>query len=109
MIERWVLFYDGACPLCFKTQSNLVKFLPDNIRITAVDINSNIAKHKGYTNKNVILETPDCVYIGHKACLKILSHTKYNWLNAIILRPIVFITYQIVSKNRKLISLIVRV
>ena len=108
MIERWVLFYDGACPLCVKTQSSIAKIIPDGIRMTAVDINSEIAKSKGYANTNIILETPDCVYIGHHACLKILSHTHWSWANHILLRPAIIIVYHIVSKSRKLISLAIR-
>jgi predicted DCC family thiol-disulfide oxidoreductase YuxK len=51
MKERWILYFDGACPLCIKSQNSLKKYLPEHIKLTAVDLNSQIAKNKGYDLK----------------------------------------------------------
>lgn len=104
MIDRWILFYDGACPLCMKTKSKLPSLLGDGIRLTAVDINGSVAKTKGYPSDKVVLETPQGIYHGHKAWLKILTRTKYRWVTRIYLRPFFIIFYYIVSRNRKLIG-----
>lgn len=106
--ERWVLFYDGACPLCFKTQSKLSNYLSDNIKLTVVDLNSKIAQSKKYSLKEVVLETQSQTYFGYSAWLMILSETKYSWLTSIFLRPLFILSYQIISKNKKIISKIMK-
>ena len=103
MKERWFLFFDGACPLCFKSQSKLKTLLPD-VKLTAVDLNSDIAKQKNYPNTAVVLETPNQIYKGYAAWLKILSHTKYKFVTSILLRPIFIFMYYFISKNRKLLG-----
>lgn len=104
MIDRWILFYDGACPLCMKTKSKLPDLLGRRFRITAVDLNSDIAKLKGYDSKTVVLETPHGVYKGCKAWLIILSLTKYRWTTIIFLRPFFIMFYFLISKTRKIIG-----
>ena len=101
---RWILYFDGACPLCMKTQYKLKDLISPHIKLTAVDLNSGIAKTKGFTGQSVVLETPEQIYTGHNAWLKILSETKYKWLTNILLRPFFIMGYIIVSKNRKRLS-----
>ena len=103
MKERWILFYDGACPLCMRTKSRLFTLMPKNIKLTAVDLNSSIAKNKGYLGA-VTLETPERVYTSYHACIKLLSETKYKWVTHIFLRPLLIIVYHAISGNRKLLS-----
>jgi len=74
------------------------------IKLTFVDLNGEIAKAKGYSNKQVVLETSQGVYFGMQAWLKILEHTKYSWATHILLRPLFCVLYFIVSRNRKLLS-----
>ena len=69
-----------------------------------MDINGEIAKSKGYSPTQVVLETPTQVLTGYHAWLKILSQTKHKWITNIVLRPVFIIGYFLVSKNRKLIS-----
>lgn len=104
MIDRWILFYDGACPLCMRTKSKLPELLGRRIKLTAVDLNSDIAKSKGYSNKTVVLETPYGVFKGYHAWLIILSLTKYRWTTIIFLRPIFIVFYFIISRTRKIIG-----
>ena len=108
MKQRWVLFFDGACPLCFKSQSSLVNLVSSEIKLTAVDLNSSIAKSKGYTNDQVVLETPSATYYGYRAWLQLLSKTKYSWTNFILFRPCFILFYLIISKNRKIISKLIK-
>lgn len=103
MKERWILFYDGACPLCFKTKNKLQSLLT-NVKLTAIDLNSEVAKQKRYSNRSVVLETPTQVFKGYHAWLKIVSETKYKFFAHILLRPIFIIFYFLISKNRKLIG-----
>lgn len=104
MKQRWILFYDGACPLCFKSQSKLISLIDKNIKLTAVDLNSSIAKSKGYDNKQVVLETPVQNYYGYHAWLKLLEKTKHKYFTFIGLRPLFILAYYIISKNRSIIS-----
>ncbi len=103
MRERWVLFYDGACPLCIKAKGKLQSHL-HNVKMTVVDLNSDVAKRKGYDNKQVILEVSDQTYRGLSAWVKIISKTKYSFLSNIAFRPFLFLFYVCVSKNRKYIG-----
>jgi predicted DCC family thiol-disulfide oxidoreductase YuxK len=107
MIERWILFYDGACPLCLRTQSKLPALLP-NVRLTALDLNSKIAESKGYKDQ-VVLETEHGIYKGLNAWIKILSQTKYRFITFVFFRPILIIGYFFISKNRKLISKLIKI
>lgn len=104
MKKRWVLFYDGACPLCVKTKSKIENLLSNQVKLTVVDLNSSIAKAKGYSREQVVLETDNELFFGYKAWLKILSCTKYSWATHILLRPCFIAFYFIVSKNRKFFS-----
>ena len=81
MIERWVLYYDGACPFCTRANDKVRKMLP-NIKLTSVDLNSEIATSKGYKD-SVVLETPSKIYKGYHAWLKIIEQTKYRWFASI--------------------------
>jgi predicted DCC family thiol-disulfide oxidoreductase YuxK len=103
MKERWVLYYDGACPLCTKANTKIKELLP-SVKLTSVDLNSVIAISKGYAKNNVVLETPSQVFLSYKAWLKILQHTKYKWATNILIRPLFILFYHSISKNRKLIS-----
>ena len=107
MNERWFLFYDGACPLCVKTQNKIHNLLP-KVKVTVVDLNGQISKIKGYSNKQVVLETPDNIYHGIYAWIHILKQTKYKPVTYAIFKPILFLIYWFISKNRKLISKIIR-
>ena len=104
MRYRWFIYYDGACPLCQNAASKLKSLVWNYIKLTFVDLNSDVAKAKGFNNKQVVLETAEGVYFGMKAWLKILEHTKYSWVTHILLRPLFCVFYLIVSKNRKLFS-----
>jgi predicted DCC family thiol-disulfide oxidoreductase YuxK len=104
MKERWVLFFDGACPLCLKTQSKLPALLSSRIKLTVVDLNSEIAKSKGYDLKQVVLETNKKTYFGYHAWLQILAETKYDWATNILIRPCFIVFYYFVSRNRKILS-----
>jgi len=104
MKERWILYFDGACPLCIKSQNKIKELLSENIKLSVVDLNSSIAHSKGYSNKQVVLEISDCVYVGYHAWLKILTQTKFAWAASKIFRPLFIVLYFFVSKNRKLIS-----
>jgi predicted DCC family thiol-disulfide oxidoreductase YuxK len=104
MKTRWILFYDGACPLCVKTKSKIKNLLRDDIKLSVVDLNSSIAKSKGYDLSHAVLEVGTDVYHGHKAWLKIVSHTKYAWASNILIRPCFIVFYHLVSRNRKLFS-----
>lgn len=84
MIERWILFYDGACPLCTKAQS-WTKYVK-GVKMTTVDLNSEIAKQKGY-NKDLVLETSTCVYSGAIVIEKILSRTILSGMGS-ALKPV---------------------
>ena len=103
MKERWVLYYDGACPFCTRANSKITKLLPD-VKLTSVDLNSEIAHSKGYDKNSVVLETPEKTYKGHYAWLKIIEQTNFKWATNIFCRPLFIVFYVIVSKNRKLIS-----
>ncbi len=103
MRERWVLFYDGACPLCTKVKNKLQTHIP-NKNITLIDINGDVAKRKGYNNKQVILETKNQIYQGFGAWLKIISETKYKFLTYVIFRPLLYFLYLFISKNRQYIG-----
>jgi len=105
--ERWMLFYDGACPLCFRAKSKIHSYLNKKIKLTVVDLNSNIAKSKNYSNDQVVLETPRGTYFGYRAWIEILNMTKYSWVTHIFLRPIFILSYYLISKNRKTISKII--
>lgn len=104
MKERWILYFDGACPLCIKSQNSLKKYLPEHIKLTAVDLNSQIAKNKGYDLKQVVLETTEGVFFGYNAWLKILAQTKFAWATSLFFRPCFIVCYFLISKNRKIIS-----
>jgi predicted DCC family thiol-disulfide oxidoreductase YuxK len=108
MKQRWVLFFDGACPLCFKAQASLPNFLPEDVKLTVVDLNSPIAKSKNYTLNHVVLETPDKTFVGYHAWLQVLSRTKYSWTTSLLIRPCFILIYFIISKNRKIISKIMK-
>ncbi len=103
MKERWVIFYDGACPLCIKAKDRLQSNLP-NIKITVVNLNSDVAKRKGYDNKQAVLEAEGRIYKGLPAWVKILSKTKYKFLSNKIFRPFLFLFYVFITKNRKYIG-----
>jgi hypothetical protein len=107
MKKRWVLFYDGACPLCFKSKSWLYKSLDGEIKLTVVDLNSDIAKVKNYDKSSVVLETANGTFKSYHAWLKLLSKTKYKWVTTMLLRPFFIVFYFLVSRNRKLISKII--
>jgi len=107
MNERWFLFYDGACPLCVKTQNKIHNLIP-NVKITVVDLNGQIAKQKGYSCKQVVLETPNNIFYGIDAWVHILSNTIYKMITYSVFKPILFLIYWFISKNRKLISKIVK-
>ena len=104
MRSRWVLFYDGACPLCVKTKSKIENLLANNVKLTVVDLNSSIAKSKGYDGMQVVLEADNSIYYGYQAWLKILSKTKYAWCTNILFRPLFILLYKFVSKNRRFLS-----
>jgi predicted DCC family thiol-disulfide oxidoreductase YuxK len=104
MKERWILFYDGACPLCFRSKSWLFEAVDKNIKLTAVDLNSNIAKQKGYSTKSIVLETKTQTFTSHHAFLKLLSKTKYKFFTNIYFKPIFIFLYFVVSKNRKIVN-----
>lgn len=104
MKNRWILFFDGACPLCTKYKTTISQLSSNNIKLTTVDLNSHVAKSKGYSNNKLVLETTDNVYYGFDACIKLLSQTKYNWSTHWVFRPVVFVGYLFISTNRKLIS-----
>lgn len=104
MKQRWFLFFDGACPLCFKTQSWLIQAIDKNIKLTAVDLQSSIAKSKGYSSKSVVLETSHGIYYSYHAWVQILSKTKYKVFASFVFRPFLILAYYLISKNRKLIS-----
>lgn len=101
MKSRWILFYDGACPLCIKTKSKITNLLDKNIKLSLVDLNSTIAKSKGYDLSQVVLEIGPDVFRGKEAWLKIISHTKYAWFSHILLRPCFIVFYHLVNKNRR--------
>ena len=107
MKERWFLYFDGACPLCMKSQNKITELLQQNIKITAVDLNGPIAKAKNYSG-SVVLETPNAVYIKHYAWLRILENTKYKWFTHILFRPLFIVFYHVISKNRKIISKLIK-
>ena len=104
MKTRWILFFDGACPLCLKSQYKISKLISPQIKLTTVDLNGPIATSKGYSNKEIVLEANSEVYFGYKAWVKLLSETKYSFLSHLIFRPIIIVTYFFISRNRKLIS-----
>jgi len=104
MKRRWILFYDGACPLCFRSKSWLFNAINKNIKLTAVDLNSDIAKQKGYSLKSVVLEADGHIFKSYHAWIKLLSETKYKHFSSPFYRPLIIIIYYIVSKNRKIIS-----
>lgn len=106
MKERWILFYDGACPVCMRSSAKLPGLLP-NVKLTAIDLNSPIAQYKGYGKNSAVLETPNKIFKGYRAWLKILSCTKYKWTTFLIYRPFFLLFYALVSKNRQLISKII--
>jgi predicted DCC family thiol-disulfide oxidoreductase YuxK len=108
MNERWFLFYDGACPLCTKLQSKLVGIIQTNVRLTTIDLNGKIAKLKGYTGDKVVLETPGGVFFGIDVWIHILSKGKYKFATHILFRPILVCIYWLVSRNRKLLSTIIK-
>jgi predicted DCC family thiol-disulfide oxidoreductase YuxK len=108
MKSRWVLFYDGACPLCMRTQNKIYDLISDDIKLTAVDLNGAIAISKGYNKNSVVLETPEQNYYSYHAWLKILSKTKYKWCTHLLLRPAFILFYLIVSKNRKMIGKLIK-
>ena len=104
MKSRWILFYDGACPLCIKTKYKIANLLGNDIKLSVVDLNSSIAKSKGYDLSQVVLEIGPDIYRGKEAWLKIISHTKYAWFSHILFRPCFIVFYYFVNKNRKFLS-----
>ena len=82
--------------------------ISDNIKLTAVDLNSDIAKSKGYTKDTVVLETATCTFKGYKAWLEIVKETKYKWSTSLMCRPFFMLAYMLISKNRKLINKILK-
>ena len=56
---------DGACPLCFKSKSWLINAVDKNIKLTAVDLNSEIARQKGISNNSVALEANGEIYLKY--------------------------------------------
>ena len=75
-----------------------------HVKLTAVDLNSDVAKLKKYSNDQIVLETSSCTYMGYKAALQLLAETKYRWLTHLILRPIFIFAYSVISRNRKVIG-----
>lgn len=100
MRERWILFYDGACPLCSKAQNKILTMMSDDVKLTTVDLNSPIAKASKFANDQVVLQTPDQIYHGYEACAKILSKTRYGWLVSPRISPLTRLVFRFVSKNR---------
>lgn len=107
MKERWILFYDGACPLCNKAKSKISKILDDKIKLATIDLNSEVALLQGYTNKDLVLVTPSNVFYNFDVWKILISNTKYKWITNPIFRPVFYLFYLFVSKNKKIISKII--
>jgi predicted DCC family thiol-disulfide oxidoreductase YuxK len=109
MRTRWTIYYDGACPVCFKSKNTIFKLINSRIKLTAIDLNSDIAKLKGYNLKTVVLETPCEIYKGYHAWLKIFSETKYYKLtNGTFNRILFAIVYYLVTLYTKITKLYIK-
>ena len=106
--QRWILFYDSACPVCYRLKSKWLNELSMNIKLTVVDLNSIVAQSKGYSNKTIVLETPSGVYIGYKAVNILLSNINTFWAKVKPIRYILLTGILLVSLNKKIMRKLYR-
>lgn len=91
--ETWILFYDGACPMCQKIKDNIAHNIDTHIRLTVVNLNSEIAKNRGYSLNNPVLETPSGIYVGFDVVWQLLGVSKYKCLRKRIFKPLIRFLY----------------
>lgn len=106
--ETWILFYDGACPICFRSKTWINKNLNSEIRLTVVDLNSEVAKNRGYSSHEPILETPNGVFRGFDVVWQTLGKTKFKGFKNPIFKPVLKCLYWLFTALRKIIQWFVK-
>lgn len=103
--ERWILFYDGGCPLCRHLKKNLG--ISDSfIKLTTVSLSSELANVFGYKQLTLVVmyANKEIIYEGYDAFLVILEKSKYSWLANIFSGKLSWYIYLVLSKIRKILK-----
>ncbi len=95
--------------MCLHSKAQIMRLISDNIKLTAIDLNSLSAAKKGYSQKKFVLETTNEIYYDRDAWYMLIGATKYRWMTHKSLKPIFNLCYYLIAKNRTLISKIFKV